>query len=83
MNRCKERGEAVLLALMGIMMIGGLIVMWTAHGGHHGMPMHGSMNAPPVDETSTHTGMKDVLPPSGGPLDRPDTKGTEREPGYK
>jgi hypothetical protein len=34
---CRNRGEAVLLVVMGVMMIGGMLLMATV-GGHHMMP---------------------------------------------
>jgi hypothetical protein len=36
----RDRGEAVLLVVMGVMMIGGMLLMATV-GGHNMMPWHG------------------------------------------
>jgi hypothetical protein len=44
MSIAKRSGEAVILAIMGVCLVGG-IVMWLASGEFHMMPVHGSRNS--------------------------------------
>lgn len=44
MSIAKRSGEAVMLAIIGVCLVGG-IVMWLASGGFHMVPVHGSRNS--------------------------------------
>ncbi len=44
MSIAKRSGEVVMLAIMGVCLVGG-IVMWLASGKFHMMPVHGSRNS--------------------------------------
>jgi len=44
MSIAKRKGEAVMLAILGVCLVGG-IVMWLASGEFHMMPVHGSRNS--------------------------------------
>lgn len=60
---CRNRGEAVLLVVMGVMMIGGMLLMATV-GGHHMMPWHGDHGKTAEKEKPAPAINAPTVPPS-------------------
>lgn len=53
----KDGGEAVMLVVMGVMMVGGL-VLWLATGNFHMMGMHGGKHEKTGTVSTDHHGLK-------------------------